>query len=145
MEKAFDNMQAPGFRGLGAAFKEAESRYHINAVILAGIAGNESAWGTSSIARQKNNLFGWRAYTSDPSQAQTFRSKRECILFIAERFWQRWVIEQGRMTLRQINQNYASDTGWGQKAVDCARGILTWHYGGWEKVPRGKTFADYVE
>ncbi len=43
-----------------------EKQYKINGVFVAAMAIHESAWGTSKIARDKNNLFGYGAYDSNP-------------------------------------------------------------------------------
>lgn len=42
------------------AFLEAEKQYNVNAVFLAAVAALESGWGTSSVARNRNNFFGWK-------------------------------------------------------------------------------------
>lgn len=80
-------------RGLGQAFVDNQNKYGINAMISLGIAINESSWGTSNIAQNKNNLFGHAAYDSDPSgsankystpafsvyyHTSTFMSKKYC-------------------------------------------------------------------
>ena len=43
-----------------------EKQYNINGIFVAAVGIHESAWGTSKIARDKNNLFGYGAYDSDP-------------------------------------------------------------------------------
>ncbi len=40
-------------RGTGQAFIDAQNKYGANALLLLGLATNESAWGTSQIAQQK--------------------------------------------------------------------------------------------
>ena len=52
--------------GQGIYFKEAESLYGVNALLTFALAKNESASGTSSLARNKNNIFGYGAVDSDP-------------------------------------------------------------------------------
>lgn len=55
------------------AFYNAEQTYKVNGIFLASIAIHESAWGTSAIAKDKRNLFGFGAYDSSPYQsANTF-------------------------------------------------------------------------
>ncbi|MBR3002811.1 MAG: G5 domain-containing protein [Clostridia bacterium] len=54
-------------------FYRAEQKYKINGIFLASIAIHESAWGTSKIAQDKKNLFGFGAYDSSPYEsANTF-------------------------------------------------------------------------
>ena len=40
------------------AFIENQNKYGTNALLMIGVAANESAWGCSRIAAEKNNLFG---------------------------------------------------------------------------------------
>ena len=55
------------------AFYNAEQKYKVNGIFLASIAIHESAWGTSYIAKDKHNLFGFGAYDSSPYEsANTF-------------------------------------------------------------------------
>lgn len=62
-------------------FIEAEKITGVNAVFLASIAAQESGWGTSPIARNKNNLFGW---TDDYGYYMHFESVEACILYVAD-------------------------------------------------------------
>lgn len=50
-------------------FYYAEQEYGINGIFLAAIAIHESAWGTSRIALDKNNLFGYMAYDDSPYES----------------------------------------------------------------------------
>ena len=51
---------------------------------MAAIGIHESAWGKSNIAKNKKNLFGYRAYDSDPyNSASTFNTYAEGIDLIA--------------------------------------------------------------
>ena len=47
-------------------FYYTEKQYGINGVFLAAVAIHESGWGASTIASNKNNLFGYGAYDSNP-------------------------------------------------------------------------------
>lgn len=53
-------------KNIGSAMVEKQNTYGVNALIMTGIAANESAWGASSIAQNKNNLFGLNAVDSSP-------------------------------------------------------------------------------
>lgn len=67
-------------RGTGQAFIDAQNKYGANALLLLGLAANESAWGTSQIAQQKNNLFGINAIDSSPgASANSFETVEGCI------------------------------------------------------------------
>lgn len=52
---------------------EAQQQSGMSALAILGIGALESGWGTSSIAKQKNNLWGWNATNVNPSgNATTF-------------------------------------------------------------------------
>ena len=54
------------FKDNAQYFYYIENQYQINGIFVASIAIHESAWGTSKIARDKKNLFGYGAYDSNP-------------------------------------------------------------------------------
>jgi uncharacterized protein YraI len=107
--------------GLGSAFIEAQKRYGVNAQYLAAHAILESGWGLSSIARDKNNLFGYGAYDEDPyDSAAAFASFRDCIQFIAYFVRTQYLEPTGRWfggasTLDGMNVHYATDPDWAEK------------------------------
>ena len=47
-------------------FYYVEKQYNINGLFVAAIGIHESNWGTSKIAKDKKNLFGYGAYDSNP-------------------------------------------------------------------------------
>lgn len=107
--------------GLGRAFLEAEAESRINAMFLLALAVHESSWGSSAIAREKNNLFGFTAYDSNPYEdAASFRAKGDCVRFVA-RYLREHYIEGGYYrgtTIQDINKNYARDRAWGEKIFE---------------------------
>ena len=61
-----------------------EKEYNINGMFVAAIGIHESAWGTSKIAKNKYNLFGYGAYDSNPyNGAYSFSDYSESIDLIA--------------------------------------------------------------
>lgn len=104
--------------GLGRAFLEAEADSKVNAMFLLALAIHESDWGTSALAREKNNLFGFGAYDSNPYHgAMVFASKEDCVKYVAQ-FLRDHYIEGDYYrgtTIQSINQLYASDLAWGEK------------------------------
>ena len=66
-----------------ASFIEAEKKYKVNALFLAGIVANESSWGTSNRAVSQNNLSGYAVY-NDGAKGACFDSWRESILETAK-------------------------------------------------------------
>lgn len=53
------------FQNNAEYFYYIEQQYHINGVFVAAVGIHESAWGTSQIAKNKGNLFGYGAYDSN--------------------------------------------------------------------------------
>lgn len=72
-----------GLTGLGKYFIDAQNDYKVNAIILAAIACHESGYGTSKLARTKNNLFGIKANDEfvgdDEKYGDYFATKEDCI------------------------------------------------------------------
>lgn len=111
-------------KDLGKAFKEAEEKYRVNALYLFAKAILESAYGTSEIAKEKKNLFGYQAYDKDPmGNAKPFDSYEESVLFVAQAMNERYldpfgVNYRGAVLGNKghgMNMRYASDPYWGQK------------------------------
>ena len=111
--------------GKGQAFIDAQNTYGVNAMLLLCISAHESAYGTSTLAVQRNNLFGINAIDSDPGQADYFTTVEDCIGYAADR-----IISQGYTDAKTdfryfgahignkksgMNVKYASDPYWGEK------------------------------
>lgn len=105
-----------------------EKQYNINGLFVAAVGIHESAWGTSKIAKDKNNLFGYGAYDSNPySGAYDFSNYSECIDLIARVFVKYYLNPKGTSiyggekatgtyyngaTLSGVNTKYATDKNW---------------------------------
>jgi len=112
-----------------------EKQYNINGVFVAAVGIHESAWGTSKIAIEKKNLFGYGAYDSNPyNGAYNFSNYSECIDLISRVFVKYYLNPSGTSiyggekaigtyyngaNLKGINQRYASDKNW-------ANGVYTY-------------------
>lgn len=67
-------------RNLGYAFINGQNRTDTNALLTFSLAIVESGAGTSRIALDKNNLFGWKAYDSSPySSANSFTTPQQAV------------------------------------------------------------------
>lgn len=114
----------------GSAFIDSQNTYGVNALLMTGVAANESAWGKSSIALSKNNLFGLNAIDSSPgTSANTFASAEACINDFANGWMSRGYLypKDSRYNggflgnkASGINVKYASDPYWGEKAANVA-------------------------
>lgn len=102
--------------GLGPAFVGAGQQRGVNPLYLVAHAIEESAFGTSRIAREKHNLFGIAAYDSDPGAALSFPSFQACIEYEAKFVLDDYLDPQGPFyhgpTLRGMNVAYATDQRW---------------------------------
>lgn len=115
-------------------FYKAEQKYKVNGIFLASIGIHESAWGTSKIANDKNNLFGFTAYDSDPyNSATSFETYENAINKVAEVLSTKYLHVAGTKisdeltatgtyfngtTAKSVNVRYASDTGWADKVFN---------------------------
>lgn len=115
-------------------FYKAEQKYKINGIFLASIGIHESAWGTSKIASDKNNLFGFTAYDSDPyNSATSFDNYENAINKVAEALSTKYLHVAGTKindeltatgtyfngtTAKSVNIKYASDEGWADKVFN---------------------------
>ena len=116
--------------GTGSDFVNAQEAYGVNALLMVSIAGNESAWGTSSIASGKNNLFGLNAVDASPGEsADTFSSVQACIEDFACGWMSQSYLDPSSSTYSGgflgnkgsgLNVKYASDPYWGEKAANIA-------------------------
>lgn len=105
-----------------------EKQYNINGIFIAAIGIHESAWGTSKIARDKLNLFGYGAYDSNPyNGAYTFSNISESIDLMARVLTKYYLNPAGTKiynsetavatyyngpTVSGVNTRYATDKNW---------------------------------
>ena len=115
-------------------FYKAEQKYKVNGIFLASVGIHESAWGTSKIANDKNNLFGFTAYDSDPyNSATSFDTYENAINKVAETLSTKYLHVAGTKisdeltatgtyfngtTAKSVNVRYASDEGWADKVFN---------------------------
>lgn len=116
------------------AFYNAEKKYNINGIFLASIAIHESGWGTSQIANDKKNLFGYGSYDETPYESSfEFEDYSEGIETVAKSLVKYYINPSGTKiydgetaaawyyngpTLQGVNTRYASDTEWHTKVFN---------------------------
>lgn len=109
-------------------FYYVEKQYNINGIFIAAIGIHESAWGTSAIARNKLNLFGYGAYDSNPyNGAYSFDNISESIDLMARVLTKYYLNPEGTPiynnekadacyyngpTVTGVNTRYATDKNW---------------------------------
>lgn len=106
-----------GLEGLGTSFVEAEKKYNVNAWFLAGLAIHESGYGSSKIATEKNNVFGFQAYDASPyTSARTFNTKAEGVDTVAKYISENYLTAGGKyyngVSIDGIGKRYATDPNW---------------------------------
>ncbi len=110
------------------AFYNAEKKYNINGIFLASIAIHESGWGTSQIANDKKNLFGYGSYDATPYESSfEFEDYAEGIDTVAKSLVKYYLNPSGTKiydgetaaawyyngpSLKGVNTRYASDPEW---------------------------------
>lgn len=116
-EQINDKLKGTRLEGLGSAFKDAENKYGVNSMFLLGLAIHESDFGNSKIAREKNNLFGFKAYDSSPYEsAQSFSSLAGGVDQVAKYLSENYLDKSGKyfngFSIRDIGKRYATDPNW---------------------------------
>ena len=112
-------------------FYNMDKKYNVNGIFIAAIAIHESAWGTSQIADDKNNLFGYGSYDETPYESSyDFSSFAEGIETVTKSLVKYYLNPAGTKiydgetasawyyngpTLEGVNQRYASDPDWHTK------------------------------
>ena len=119
------------FQNNYTAFYNAEKKYNMNGIFLASIAIHESGWGTSQIANEKKNLFGYGSYDATPYESSfEFEDYSEGIETVAKSLVKYYLNPSGTKiydgetaaawyyngpTLKGVNTRYASDSEWHAK------------------------------
>lgn len=112
-----EKLKGTAMEGLGSAFADAEQKYGVNAWFLTSLAIHESAYGTSTIAKEKNNLFGFRAYDASPfKSAKTYSSPAESVdsvaKYLSEKYLTEGAVYYNGVSVDSIGKKYATDTNW---------------------------------
>ena len=108
-----------------------EQQYNINGIFVAAIGIHESGWGSSQIAKDKNNLFGYGSYDETPYESSMdFENYEEGIETVAKSLTKYYLNPAGTKiyngeiaqawyyngpTLQGVNTRYASDKEWYKK------------------------------
>lgn len=117
------------YYGKSQEFVNNQNKYGMNALLVFALANHESAFGTSTIALAKNNIFGWGAIDSDPmGGADAFTSVEHSIReHMSRNLFGYSSIDDWRFTspaygikVSGFNTKYASDPNWGVKIAQHA-------------------------
>lgn len=114
--------------GLGSTLVQIEKEYNINGLYMMGLACEESGYGTSNIARTKNNITGYCVYDSNPSAGKTFKSFDECLLVTAKLLKNHYLTKGGTYfegyTPVDIDKHYCTDKNHNKKIINIVNQLL---------------------
>ena len=112
-------------------FYNIDTKYKINGIFLASLGIHESAWGTSQIANDKKNLFGYGSYDATPYESSfEFTDYKDGIELVAKVMVKYYINPVGTRiydnekalatyyngpTIANVNIRYASDENWHEK------------------------------
>lgn len=130
VDKAIQNYssvdESSKLKDQGQALMNCQNKNGTNASLMLGVSINESAWGMSSYAQNRNNLFGIGAVDSDPDKAKSFDTVEDCFNYFAYNTISAGYLDCVDWRYRGphlgdkrsgINVKYASDPYWGEKAA----------------------------
>ncbi|WP_176222109.1 S-layer homology domain-containing protein [Tuberibacillus sp. Marseille-P3662] len=109
---------------LGDEFIKAQGKYGVNALYLLAHAIHESAWGSSCIAQERNNIYGYQANDGrECSEVYKFDSYQDSVNQVAQYVINNYQDPDGQYyygamlgnKAAGMNVKYASDAYWGQK------------------------------
>ncbi|NMA91818.1 MAG: SH3 domain-containing protein [Firmicutes bacterium] len=114
---------------LAEVYLEAQERWGVNALYLMAHSALESGWGRSPLARDKNNIYGFKAYDRDPyGCGSTFKSKADCINYVSAYIRLAYLNGDGIYYygphLYGMNHKYATDKDWHKKIADIMERFL---------------------
>lgn len=133
--RGYTNEEKSALVGEELTFKDAEEKYSVNAIISLSTAINESGWGTSTLAKTKNNLFGHNAFDSSVmTSASGYNTVADGIYRHAYYYINTLFAETKDLSDNYhgshlgnknsgINVKYASDVYWGEKIAAVYRAI----------------------
>ena len=119
------------FRDNYEVFYKIDRKYNINGIFLASVAIHESAWGSSQIADDKKNLFGYGSYDSTPYESSfdfdTYEEGMELVAKVLVKYYLNPIGTKiydnekavatyyNGSTVSAVNIRYASDPEWHTK------------------------------
>lgn len=110
-------------RGMGETFMKAGQESGLDPRYLVAHAAHETGWGTSSIARDKGNMYGIGAFDASPySSAYGYSNTEAGIVegakWIAKNYYQ----GRNAKDLDSMNVDYATDPEWAKKIAATMKG-----------------------
>jgi beta-N-acetylglucosaminidase len=98
---------------LGQAIIDAEKEYSVNGIFIISVAQLESGYGTSYLARTKNNLFGLNAWGNSSREitknAYSYSTKDLCVQAFSRIIRENY-LNKGKTTIKTISVNYCENS-----------------------------------
>lgn len=123
-------------------FYDIATSYGLDPRFIFCIGIHESGFGTSAIANEKGNFFGWNANDSNPyGDASSFYDMSSGIETVCKGLanqyvssngsWYQWIIDKGYnpTTIQGIGCRYASDSNWANAVIKHMRNIFNYEPG----------------
>lgn len=123
-------LKGTGLESVASYYVEAEKIWGVNAIFLASLTAEESAWGRSSRAVNQNNLSGYAVYSAG-AEGKTFGSKKESIMATAELICNSYLKTTGAYhngtSIYSVNIRYCPDDGgnWGNNINSIAYSLVS--------------------
>jgi len=119
---------------IARGFLDTQRTWGLSAHYLVAHAALESAWGTSAIARDKNNILGFMAYDDSPYlSAATFKTMADCALYVGGYIRKAYLSEGGTYFngphLVGMNEKYATDPMWAIKIARVMQSMIVFNDG----------------
>ena len=113
------------------AFVDAEQKYKVNAIFLAGIAALESHWGDSDRAITQNNLMGMNV-TSDDAAGNTYDTPYDCIMDTARQLDTYYLTENAKyykgLSVGDVNFFYCVKSSWTNSVTEIGHELMDKYY-----------------
>ena len=114
--------------GLGDTIVDVQDTFTVDSLYILAHAVHESAWGTSDIAQDHNNLFGYGASDDDPyGNAEQYDSFEQCVWEVIEEVKELYLTpgnwRYNGPNLAGVNVYYATDDEWDVKIADHYRDL----------------------
>ena len=133
--RGYTSKEKSALYGEELAFIDAQTKYDVNAAISLSTAISESGWGTSYLAKNKNNLFGHNAVDSDVyNSANGYKTVADSIYYHAYYYINTLYAETKDYSgiyhgshlgnkNSGMNVKYAADPYWGEKIASMYRSL----------------------
>lgn len=114
--------------GLGSTLVQIEQQYGINGLYVMGLACEESAYGSSNIAKTKNNITGYCVYDTNTKAGKKFSSYSECLLVTSKLLKEKYLTEgacyYNGYTPKSIDVKYCTDKTHADKIVNIVNKLI---------------------